>query len=380
MISGFAVILNEEILFCSDDKDKKGSKYPLFETILFIEKLMKSISNQWRLDSIFFERDGIEERIIIKHIITRNGDNIFYCISGGFNPNSKESYRMLDEFYKKVKSYYKTTEDMRDPEMLELMDGVIGTKAEFLKLKYGDKLKSEEIMQRMDSKKMSYEIDNRILYTGIATQGLPLISKLYYVDMFDYLKDNENEEMAEVFSSKLSAKLATIEMNTNIRAETNIKRIFIRDLREKSHKVILLFGKIHNFSLDFIGFGSFDQIHRMFLKLKGELSKEKILRKEFVGKLQPYKHISRYLDELTAFICPREDLSNVKWSEDCISCIYHKGESRGNVELDCDFPNIHWSEGSKESWIDIKHNRRLDTREGKYEGRVVEDKGDAWEP
>ncbi|TFG00650.1 MAG: hypothetical protein EU541_01565, partial [Promethearchaeota archaeon] len=332
MISGFAVILNEDIVFCSEEKDVKGSKYPLFETILFIEKLMKSISNKWRLDSIFFERDGIEERIIIKHIITKNGDNIFFCISGGFNPKSKESYRMLDEFYRKVKSYYPTTEDMRDPEKLDIIDSVIGTKAEFLKLKYSDKLKSEEIMQRMDSRQPSYEIDNRILYTGIATQGLPLISKLYYVDMFDYLKNNENEEMAEVFCSKLSAKLATIEMNTNIRAETNIKRIFIKDLREESHKVIILFGKIHNFSLDFIGFGTFNQIHRMFLKLKNELSKEKILKKEFIGKLQPYKHISRYLEELTAFICPREDLTNVKWSEDCITCIYHKGNHRGNIE------------------------------------------------
>ncbi len=130
--------------------------------------------------------------------------------------------------------------------------------------------------------------------------------------------------------------------------------------------------------MDFIGFGTFNQINRMFKKLKNELLKENILKKEFVGRLKPYKHLQNHLSELTSFICPRRDISNAKWLEDCQACIYHKGNFKGDIERDCDFPNIHWSEGSHEQWIQIKHHRRFDTKTGKYEGRLVEDKGDAW--
>ena len=49
MINGFTIILEEDILYCSNQK-----KYNSFEVILFLEKLLRSINprNTWRLKKI----------------------------------------------------------------------------------------------------------------------------------------------------------------------------------------------------------------------------------------------------------------------------------------------------------------------------------------
>jgi len=378
MITAFAIILNEEILYVSDKE-----KYNIFETILFIEKLMKSINNIWRLDSIYLEdSEGEvknEERIIIKHIVNNKGDNLFYCISGYFNPDSKESYKMLTDYQKKVEQFYSSIDSMLQSEKRSMMDEIVGVKTDFLKLQYDDKLKSEEIRQRLNPTEYPYIKDNRLLYCGLSTQGLPIISKLYNAQFFDNLEEGASEEMIEVFCSKFSAKLATIAMNTKIRAETNIKEIFINDLNNRKHRIIILYGYINNYSLDFVAYGNFSQFYKVFLKLKKELSRESILSKEFCGDLNPFRHLSKYLFNLTGYLCPRDDKAFVKWRDDCAPCIYHKGTHIDEIAADCDFPDIHWSHGDRERWVQIKKNRRFDKKYDKFNGRVVEDKGNAFD-
>jgi hypothetical protein len=379
MITGFALILNEDILYCSDKE-----KYATFEIILFIEKLMKSINNIWRLDCIYLENEENgklnEERILIKHIVNEEGDNLFYCISGYFpNPESKEIYNMLNEFQHKVETFYSSPEDMLNPEKRSMMDEIVSVKTDFLKLQYNDRLRSEEIRHKVSPIEYPFIKGNKLLYCGLSNQGLPIISKLYNADFFDNLDEDADEEMREVFCSKFSAKLATIGMNTIIRAKTNIKQIFINDLNNRKHRIIILYGKINNYSLDFVAFGIYPQIIKVFEKLKKELSQEKILTKNFSGDLDPYRHLIKYLSNLTGSICPRDDKTFVRWRDDCVSCIYHKGKHIDDIETDCDFPNIHWNHGDQEKWIEVKKNRRFDKKYGKFNGRVVEDKGNAFD-
>ncbi len=49
MITGFTIILEDDILYCSDDL-----KYNAFEIVLFVEKLISSVNprNTWRLRKI----------------------------------------------------------------------------------------------------------------------------------------------------------------------------------------------------------------------------------------------------------------------------------------------------------------------------------------
>lgn len=300
MITGFAIILNNDIIYCSNE-----DKYSLFETILFIEKLVESINpnNIWRLSNIYFKNNGEKERIVIKHIISGN-NNIFYCISGHFTPNSKETYSMLEDFYDKVESSYSSIDLLKKASKNSMFKEMISLATDYLKMKYNNVLKTEEIRNKIGNINQPLSEKNKILYCGISTQGLPIISKIFHPEFFNYLEDYSNQDIIEVFGSKLSAKLATIAMNTAIRANTKIKEIYLNDLREESSKIIILYGNLNGYSLDFIGSGNFDQIYSAFMKLKQDISNEEVLHMNFNGDLKPYRHLKKYLTHLV------QDLKN----------------------------------------------------------------------
>ena len=69
MITGFAIILDEEVLYVSN-----SNKYSSFEIVLFVEKLTSSLNpkNHWRLTNIYFEGESGKERMIIKHVVTES--------------------------------------------------------------------------------------------------------------------------------------------------------------------------------------------------------------------------------------------------------------------------------------------------------------------
>jgi len=70
LISGFTIILEDDVLYCSNE-----NKYNAFEIVLFVEKLMKFF--QWRLKNICLKSKKIgRERIIVEHVITNAGQNL----------------------------------------------------------------------------------------------------------------------------------------------------------------------------------------------------------------------------------------------------------------------------------------------------------------
>ena len=289
MITGFAIILDDEILYVSNE-----NKYPSFEIVLFVEKLIRSINpnNLWRLTNIFFEGDTDRERMVIKHVITESNQNLFYCITGDFLSNSEEANSMLSEYYDKVSANYETAEKIRQFSKNSEFKKIIQLITGYLWDKYRDPLQDEEFNYQCA------DAGNKIIYCGISAQGLPILSQLYDKSLIQNFHREITNENIELFTSNLSAKLATIAMNTQIRAKTNIKEVHFDDLEEDGCKKLILYGDVNSYSLDLIASGDFFKIKEIFKQLEEKVSREQILQHEFAGDLKPYRPLKAYLDDI----------------------------------------------------------------------------------
>jgi hypothetical protein len=300
MIDGFAIILEEQILYLSDQ-----DHYSSFEIILFVEKLISSINpeNIWHLNNIFLEdSNGNKERIAIKHVITQTNQNLFYCVIGDFDVTSNETFEMLDEFCAKVESSYNSLNLLKQASQKSMFKDMVDLTVEYIQFKYENVLKKKPQFADASDKNL-----NKVLYAGLSNQGLPIISRLYDTSLLFNNHSNLSEEDIELFTSDLSAKLATITMNAIIRTNKVIKEIHLTDLKEKNKNVIILYGYINGYSLDFIASGDFRKIEEVFRQLTEKVSQEDILHEEFAGDLKPYKHLKNYLDSLIKEI---EQLNN----------------------------------------------------------------------
>lgn len=287
MITSFAIILDEDVLYVSNK-----NKYALFEIVLFIEKLLKSINpkNCWRLTNIFFEGEQGKERMIIKHSFTETSQNLFYCITGDFFSGSEEAKKMLEEFYEKVKVNYETTESIKKASRNSEFKKVVQLITGYLWKKYREQIEDEEIDHKSSGN------NNRIMYCGLSTQGLPIISKLYDTTLLQNFEREISSENIELFTSNLSGKLATITMNTQIRAKCKIREIHFDDLEEKESNKLILYGNVNGFSLDLIASGDFFKIKEIFKVLEEKISTEHVLIHDFNGDLKPYRTLTTYLD------------------------------------------------------------------------------------
>ena len=291
MITGFTIILEEDILYCSDNK-----KYNSFEIILFLEKLLRSINprNTWRLKKICYKDHKIgRERIIVKHIVTKKYQNLFFCIIGNFNVGSGETFKIVNEFSKQVNLHYKNLAELKNASEESTFNDVISLITTYLKDKYTEPLEEEVIFDENEN-----NIKNTILYAGISSQGLPIISQLFDTNLLMNLAREKTNENIELFTSDLSAKLETISMNTQIRAKKRIKEIHFIDNEDIKYKLIILFGNINGYSLDFVASGNFYKIKSIFKQFKSRMVLDAIFQKEFAGDLKPYKHLRKYLNEI----------------------------------------------------------------------------------
>jgi hypothetical protein len=288
MITGFAIILDEEVLYVSN-----SNKYPSFEIVLFVEKLISSLNpkNYWRLTNIYFEGESGKERMIIKQEVTENNQNLFYCITGDFPSNSKEVSKLMDEYIEKVAANYETAEIIKKVSNNSEFSKVIKLITGYLWDKYRDPIEDEVIDLKCS------DMENKMIYCGISAQGLPIISQLYDKTLLNNFHREITDENVELFTSSISAKLATIIMNTQIRAKTNIKEVHFDDLGDHGCRKIILCSPVNEYSLDFIASGDFIRIKEIFKQLKENISHEQILRNEFVGDLKPFRYLKTQLNE-----------------------------------------------------------------------------------
>ncbi|MFX1279004.1 MAG: hypothetical protein ACFFA3_06270 [Promethearchaeota archaeon] len=291
MINGFTIILEEDILYCSNQK-----KYNSFEVILFLEKLLRSINprNTWRLKKICLKDGKVgRERIIVKHIVTKKYQNLFFCVIGNFDVGSRETFKIVNEFSKQVNKYYKNLAKLKKASEEPTFNDVITLIVNYLEDKYIEPLEEEIIFDEDEN-----DVNNNILYAGISSQGLPIISQLFDTNLLMNLVKEKTNENIELFTSDLSAKLETISMNTQIRAKTKIKEIHFVDTEDSNNKMIILYGNINGYSLDFIASGNFYKIKDIFKQFKAKMIMEDIFQKEFAGDLKPYIHLKRHVNEI----------------------------------------------------------------------------------
>ena len=291
MISAFSIIFEDKILYCS-----KKKKYRAFEVLLFVDKLLKSINPKktWRLKKICLKNQRTtRERVIIEHVLTQNNQNVFFCSIGNYSVGSEEAFKMLKEFAKQVNMQFRNLEDLKDNQYDPTFKNIIKLITDYLSDKYLELLEEEIIFEENGN-----STQNSILYTGVSAQGLPIISQLYDEDLLKNLQKEKTNENIELFSSDLSAKLATISMNTQIRAKTKIKEIHIFDSENIESKKIIFFGNINGYSLDFIASGNFYKLKNIFNQLKAKMMLEAVFLKEFSGDLKPYKHLKQYLNDI----------------------------------------------------------------------------------
>ncbi len=286
MISAFSIILEDDILFCS-----KKKRYNAFEIVLFVDKLLRSINpkNTWRLEKICLKKKKRpRRRIIVKQVLTKNNKNLFFCIIGKFNVDSIEAPKLLDEFSKQVNLQFHKLEELKSASEEPTFYNIIKLITDYLKERYLESLEDEIIFEKSrDDSEIS------ILYNGISVQGLPIISHLFDKNLLlDREKTNEN---VELFVSDLSGKLATISMNTQIRAKTKIKEIHIFDNGNKETEKIIFFGNVKAYTLDFFASGDFYKLRDFFQQLKAKLNLEPIFQEEFLGNLKPFKHLKQHL-------------------------------------------------------------------------------------
>lgn len=288
----YGIILEDEILYCSNDK-----KYNVFEIILFIEKLLRSFNPKqtWRLNNIYLKSSNRgKERIIIRHYLTETNENLFIFVSGVFKEDSQEIRNMLVEFFEKVRAYYNTGNLLKKCSKKPIFKEIIKIITDFLWNKYKILLEHEEIIQEVDQ-----STPNKILYGGISIQGLPIISQLFEPTLLNNLDKEITAENIDLFNSSLSAQLATIEMNALIRTNNyNIKEIHIADLEIKKNKKIILYDDIGQYSLTLFASGNFFEIKDVMKLLKIQISKEEILQEEFSGNLKPYRYLEKYFSSL----------------------------------------------------------------------------------
>ena len=288
----YGVILEDEILYCSNEE-----KYNVFEILLFVEKLLRSfnLKQTWRLNNIYLKGSNKEkERIIIRHYLTETNNNLFIFVSGVFKEGSQEIRNMLVDFSEKVIAYYNTGNLSKRSSKKPVFKEIIKNITDFLWNKYKILLEHEEIIQEVDQ-----TTSNKILYGGISNQGLPIISQLFDPTLLNNLDKEITAENIDLFSSSLSAQLATIEMNTLIRTNNYyIKEIHIADLEIKKNKKIILYDDIGQYSLTLFASGNFFEIKDVMKLLKIQISKEAILQEEFSGEIKPYRHLKKYFSDL----------------------------------------------------------------------------------
>ena len=289
MITGFSIILDDTILYVSNE-----NKYPLFEIVLFVEKLITSLNpkNLWRLTNIYFEGNQVKERMVIKHKLTENNQHLFFCITGDFLSNSEEIEVMLEEYYEKVTVNYESAEKIKEGSKKSEFSKIIKLITGYLWDKYRDPLEEEDVELKCA------DIENKIIYCGISSQGMPIISQLFDKNLLNHIHREINPENVELYSSNLSAKLATIAMNAQIRAHSNIKEIHFNDLEENGCRKLILYSDIDGYSLDFIASGDFVRIKEIFNELESKISKEDALQDEFAGDLKPFRSLKTYISNI----------------------------------------------------------------------------------
>ncbi|MBD3350716.1 MAG: hypothetical protein GF364_04430 [Candidatus Lokiarchaeota archaeon] len=164
---------------------------------------------------------------------------------------------------------------------------------------YGERIKQEENFFE------SFKGEPALLYTGVSCQGLPMVSKLFAINLFDIGEEFEEEELnakIELLETTISGQLATISMNSFIRAKSLVKEIQIILDEEENHFGFISFepmGVNNLYTLELFTMGQPPSHEEFINKVKNTSENTfQCLQNPFCGELKPYANLKGFLSKL----------------------------------------------------------------------------------
>ncbi|MHA1338892.1 MAG: hypothetical protein ACTSRZ_02810 [Promethearchaeota archaeon] len=299
MISTFGLIVNDEIIYTSNEQD-----YPILEIVIFSNSLLKMLSkNKWRLHKIIITpiNSSENEKILVhqKYYCDNNLD-VLFCVKGKFSEGSRIGYELLSNFEEQITQLYP----------VDKLESIIQEKKNAFR-QFCDEISSEledKYKQRIVEEKNMHENfieESAILYTGISCQGLPIVSKLFGINLIDTDLEYDEESLKskiEYFETTISGQLATIHINAFIRAQININEIqIILDPEEKLYAFINFapVGLNNQYILELFTMGNPYKSKDFIEKVKNTINNRfECLHKPFAGELKPYAKLKEFLSSL----------------------------------------------------------------------------------
>lgn len=299
MISTFGIIINDQIVYSSVEEDE-----PVFEVVVFANVLIKMLSkNLWKLHKIIVEPiNSIEDEKILIHQVYNKDQNldILYCVKGNFQEGSRIGYEVLRLFQERIEQAFPLSNIQSVlNEKKQVFKQLCEETSFFMEQTYGKRIEEEEFLHEV------FIGEPALLYAGLSCQGLPVVSKLFGISIIDMGTEICEEDLKckiDYFQTTISGQLATIAINSYIRAKAYAKEIQI--LLDEMDK---LFGFI-NFSqigvndlytLELFTTGQPSKSNEFFNKVKSSAQTTfECLQKPFAGELKPYSKVKEFLSSL----------------------------------------------------------------------------------
>jgi hypothetical protein len=279
----FALIVDNSILYCSNP-----NAYPKFEIICIINQLIKNIADArpWALHKVLVQPTAsfCGEKILIRKFLSQNqATEMILCLVGEFNQGADFGYELIDGIFQNLNDQFcidhiKENFVEKESKIKDLCD-LLSPK--HLGNAYEDFMNSQ-------AKSESYIGPNKLIYSGISTNGLPIISQMH--DGHEIFRlDTEDKKL--LMTSILSGQLATIAMNAYVLAGVYLDSI---EVKISSHENRFLFfhfaqfGYQNMFTLECISTGTPDVIWGEIRSVIPQLLSQHVYQKAFEGNLKEF--------------------------------------------------------------------------------------------
>lgn len=293
----FAIIVNDNIIYVSRIEEE-----PRFEVIVFANTLSKLLGQQnWKLHKLILNPISTheKERLLIHQVYHRNLDlDVIYCVSGKFSNGSKVGYEILQKFQYRIEKVFKPEvflDAIKDKK--EIFQNFCEEIAFYLEKNYNELIEQEENRHEV------FIGDPGIVYSGISTQGLPIVSKLFNPAMIIGNRGDREKLNKRIlfFENTISGQLATISINSFIRAKSYVEEIqFLLDEEEQKFGFINFaqIGVNKIYTLEFFSVGQPSISSEFFKSVKNTSDNFECLQNPFAGELTPYSKLRQFLSSL----------------------------------------------------------------------------------
>lgn len=299
MISTFGIIINDQIVYSSVEEDE-----PVFEVVVFSNVLIKMLSkNLWKLHKIIVEPiNSLEDEKILIHQVFYKDQNldILYCVKGNFKEGSRIGYEVLRLFQERLENSMPITNIQNIlNEKKQVFKQFCEETSFYMEQTYGKRIEEEEYLHEV------FIGEPALLYAGLSCQGLPVVSKLFGISIIDIgceICEDDLKSKIDFFQTTISGQLATIAINSYIRAKAYAKEIqILLDEKERLYGFINFsqIGVDNLYTLELFTTGQPSKSNEFFNKVKSTAQTQfECLQKPFAGELKPYNKVKEFLSSL----------------------------------------------------------------------------------